>query len=138
MAFHSHKQGIVIQPGCLCLTKRLKLRACFCSGEGLSQQGQAELIQPAIIGLRRIISPVQIQLLRRQQILCFQLIQIDKIGVARKSRRGLVGAVSVSRGGNGQQLPIGLLCADKKIYKLPGSLPKIADSVGRRQRGNMQ
>ena len=71
-----------------------------------------------------------------QQPLGFQSIQINEIGVARKGRAALVGAVPIARGAQGQDLPDLLACRRKEIHKFFCLFAKAADPVGAGQAGH--
>ena len=65
-----------------------------------------------------------------------KLVEIDKIRVARKRREGLIGAVAVARGAQGQDLPDLLACRRKEIHKFFCLFAKAADPVGAGQAGH--
>ena len=58
-----------------------------------------------------------------------QQTEIDKVGVAGKGRKALVGAVPVARRADGEYLPVGLLCGRKEIDEGKGFISQRADAV---------
>ena len=134
-----HKQGIVGQPETI-LPDKITVFGRGCGQQpftGKVQHGVALLIQNAIVdALRRTLPVDALVLLGSQQSLRGQLVQIDKIGIARIGGKRLVGAVTIAGRADGQNLPVRLPGFVQKIYKLPRLLPHGADTVGGRQCGN--
>ena len=71
-----------------------------------------------------------------QHSLLDQFFQINKVGIARKGREGLVGRITIGGGMDRQDLPIGLACLLQPINKCIRFLGKTADAVFTRQAGD--
>ena len=118
--------GTAVQPGAL---------AAPC-GVGLAQHRKAADIQSAVVHFQRIFTPAfRFEVCGGQQTFFFQRFQVHKIGVARKGRAALVGAVAVAGGAERQQLPDRLSCRRQEIHKLKCRLAKAADPVRAGQTG---
>ena len=118
--------GTAVQPGAL---------AAPC-GVGLAQHRKAADVQGAVVHLQRVFPPAfRLEVCGGQQALFFQRFQVHKIGVARKGRAALVGAVAVAGGAERQQLPDRLPCRRQEIHKLKCRLAKAADPVRAGQTG---
>ena len=103
----------------------------------LLQQRKTLQINSFIIYLLRIISEGnRIRLFSGKISSLKELLQIDKIRISRKRRKGLVRRISVSRLSKRQNLPVGLPCCRKEINKLICLSGKTTDSVFRRKRCN--
>ena len=106
-------------------------------GIGGTQDLVAAGVQGAVIHVQRVLAPrLGLELGGCQQPLGFQSIQINEIGVARKGRAALVGAVPIARGAQGQDLPDLLACRRKEIHKFFCLFAKAADPVGAGQAGH--
>ena len=104
---------------------------------GLAQHGKALFIQGAVIDLGGIAAPVDVRVvLFGQQAVGGQQIQIDKIGVARKGRAALVGAVGVARGADRQNLPDRLPRPSEKVHKITSRFAHAANAIPAGQAGN--
>ena len=104
---------------------------------GRPQQAVAAVVQRAVVdaaGVGPEIGPLQLAL--GQQALFPQGLQVDEIGVARKGRTALVGAVPIAGGAQGQDLPDGLARRRKEIHEPDGLRPKAADPIGAGQAGD--
>ena len=110
-ALQRHKQSVILQPEGVVLTKNSKLRRRRGQqpGTGLAQHRVAPLVQKAVVHRQRLRAPIQRHiLLRPQQAVRGQIVQIDQIGVSRKGGKALVGGIAKAGGTDGQQLPVGL------------------------------
>ncbi len=118
--------GTAVQPGAL---------AAPC-GVSLAQHCKAADVQGAVVHFQRVFAPAfRLEVCGGQQALFFQRFQVHKIGVARKGRAALVGAVAVAGGAERQQLPDRLSCCRQEIHKLKCRLAKAADPVRAGQAG---
>ena len=135
-----HEQGVVRQPEGVFGTEisigrggRLQQTAA-----GFAQHLPPFAVEGAVVHPVRGAFPVDVRVfLPLQQAVGRQQVQVDEIGVARKGGEGLVGAVPVAGGTDGQDLPVSLSRRRKKIHKLPCCPAHGADAVGRRQAGQV-
>ena len=113
--FHSHKQGVVLQP------EALRRAEGFVSRGGGSQQPVSGLFQQyrALVVQRTVVNGAHRlrggDLLGGQIAICRQQTEINKVGVSGKGGKALVGAVAIAGRADGQDLPISLLCLGQKI-----------------------
>ena len=104
---------------------------------GFAQHSEAPFVEGAVVHFQRVFAPAFcLEVCGGQQTLFFQRFQVHKIGVARKGRAALVGAVPIARGAQGQDLPDLLACRRKEIHKFFCLFAKAADPVGAGQAGH--
>ena len=130
---HRHVEGVVLQPGGVFPPE---------GGHFLPQRlppplkGQPQHLEAVFIDLRvvhpgGVVAPVPVfDLGGTQELLLYQQVQVDEIGVAGEAGEGGIGAVPVAGGAQGQQLPIALAGSLEKVHKTIGALPHGADAVG--------
>ena len=128
-----HEEGVVLQPGALLLAERLVRR-----GRGGEQPAGRLLEDGGPLGVQQVVPDGAGglgggQLLPGQQALLRQQVKVDEIGVARKGGKTLVGAVPITGGTDGQDLPVGLPGLGQKIHKTVGLAAQGADAVRPRQ-----
>ena len=146
--FDCHVQAVIWQPGIAQKGKtvpviavggivprhRALLQKC---GVCLAQHLVALLVQQGIVTVIGVGAPIFFGVIfRLQQAIRSQLIQVNKIRVARKSRAALVRAVAIRSRANGQDLPHALSGQRQKIHKISGSLAHGANAIPARQAGN--
>ena len=84
----------------------------------------------------RVAAPVNLgKIPVGQQAILDQLIQINKVGVARKGGAALVGTVGITGGADRQDLPDRLPGGSQEIHKLTGGCAHAADAITARQAG---
>ena len=118
--FDSNIEGIVIQPSGILRAEGFKFHPVllFSAFISLSQERRPFLIQDTVICFCRIAAPVNgFNLLLFQQAVFDQQFQIDQVGIPCKRGTGGVGAVAVTGGPQGKQLPVLLRCGRQKINK---------------------
>ena len=144
-----HVQGVVVQPLLVGKGKGIIIiREVICTamqpcallapcGVGGAQNLKAAHIQGAVVHLFGVRAPFfGLELGGGEQPFFLQGVKVDEIGVARKGRAALIGAVAVSGGAQGQDLPDLLARLCQKIHELEGFLAKTADTVGAGQAGH--
>ena len=146
--FDCHVQAVIRQPGIAQKGKtvpviavggivprhRALLQKC---GVCLAQHLVALLVQQGIVTVIGVGAPIFFGVIFwLQQAIRSQLIQVNKIRVARKSRAALVRAVAIRSRANGQDLPHALSGQHQKIHKISGSLAHGANAIPARQAGN--
>ena len=110
------------------------LAPCGVSG---AQHLIAAGVESAVVHRKRVIPPLfRLELGGGQQAVGLESVEVDEVGVARKGRAALVGAVPIARGAQGQDLPDGLACLGQKIHKLQRRFAKAADPIGAGQAGH--
>ena len=134
------KQRISFEPGALRAAEGgygLGI-ACATAQKGLVQHVTPVLEDTAIVHARRICAPVHaLQLLRQQQPVLDQQVQVDQIRVAREGGRALIRRVAKAGGAEREHLPVGLACFGEKIgegVSIPAQRP---DTIGRGQGGDV-
>ena len=116
-----------MQPGAL-------LAPCGVSG---AQNLKTAHIQSAVVHLFGVCAPFfGLELGGGEQAFFLQSVEVDKIGVARKGRAALIGAVTVAGGTERQDLPDLLARLCQKIHKLECFLAKAANTVRAGQAGH--
>ena len=138
LCLQGHIKGVIPQPVAVFPKEAniglLHLKTGECQPEDLIPV----VINRFVIYLGRVVTPVKgIDFFLGDIFTLHEPVQIDKIGIAGKSRAGLVGRVTVAGGRKGQDLPVFLACSFQKIHKPVGFLAQSADSVGAGQRGNV-
>ena len=131
-----HKETVVAQPVGGLLHKRRVLGRLLkvASRKGLPQHREAASELRSVIYVARLRAEVPFaDLLRCQQPLRNQQIQIDEIRIAGKCGIRLVRAVPVAGGPHREHLPIAVLHLRKEVHKLLSGLAESADSVRARQ-----
>ena len=106
--FHSHIQGIVIQPVVVLHTegKKIPVRQDFAPFKGLPKKRKTALIYFSVINIGGMISPVTgVALFLCQPSFPDQDVQIDEIGIACKGGKGLIGGIPVAGRSQRQYLP---------------------------------
>ena len=116
-----HEEGVILQPVTVLFAESGVAISGNETGKGFAQQSKAGVPQPAVVHTLGVV-PIFQQLFFRKKSGFLQLGQVDEIGIARLRAGGLVGAVAVGGGVDGQDLPAGLLRFYKKIHKIPGAL----------------
>ena len=135
----SHEQRVIVQPE---RVGGAEIAECVLPGikaaHGQLQHGKARAEQGAVVdAFGRVRAEIKAcDLVVRQQAALLQRVEVDEIGVGRKGRKALVRAVAVTRGPDGQDLPVPLPGRRQKIHKTVGFRPQAADAVGRGQRGD--
>ena len=136
MALAGHVQGIVRQPAAVLRLKggHLRLIPLPASVLGLLQHGEAALINPSVVHVPGIGSPVlALHLIPGQQPVLDQQLQVDEIGIPGVGGKALIGGVAIAGGAQRQHLPAVLPGGVEKIGKVIGGLAQSPDAVGRRQ-----
>ena len=138
-----HEQRIRIQPVAVDLYELvvaffshlivLFAETLFC----LRQQVQFHVDHLSVVHLRHTEGTAHWQFIGFQQPLFRQQVQIYEIGIARFGAEALVGTVAVTRGPQGQYLPVPLLRLYQKIHKTECCFSQRTDAVFARQRGGM-
>ena len=106
-----------------------------CGGSSLSSPAASAPAPPsAAAAPAPDTAPPQLVLGRRA--LSPRALQVDELGVARKGRTALVGAVPIAGGAQGQDLPDGLARRRKEIHEPDGLRPKAADPIRAGQAGD--
>ena len=106
-------------------------------GIGRTQQRIADVVDGAVVDAAGVRAEVGLlQLLGGQQALLAQSLQVDEIGVARKGRAALVGAVPIAGGAEGQDLPDVLARRRQEVHKFDSLRPEAADPVRAGQAGH--
>ena len=95
---------------------------------GQPEDTVSRLEQPAVVDTLGMILLIG-QFLAGQQAFLGKKIQIDKVGIACRRRRGLVGAVPVRGGIEGQNLPARLTCRVQKINEIMSGFTKASNAV---------
>ena len=144
-----HIEGVVIQPALVFEGKGVVIVGVIGGaavlpgtlglpgGVGGPQQRVAGGVEGAVIHHRFLLAELRFgELCGGEQALGFQPVQVDEIGVARKGRTALVGAVTVAGGAQGQDLPDGLAGLGQKVHEFVGGLPEAADPIGSGKAGN--
>ena len=109
-------------------------RASQRPGQSAPEHGEAALINPSVVHIPGIGSPVlALHLIPGQQPVLDQQLQVDEIRIARIGGKALVGGVAVAGGAQRQHLPAVLPGGVEKIGKVIGGLAQSPDAVGRRQ-----
>ena len=137
--FQCHEQRIIIQPPAVFRYEALIVRilADIAALIGHGQKDVAVLILVLIVNIIFIIPKVHaVAFFPCQHSLLDQFFQINKVGIARKGREGLVGRITIGGGMDRQDLPIGLACLLQPINKCIRFLGKTADAVFTRQAGD--
>ncbi len=138
-ALQRHKEGVVRQPARLLLAEPAVLLPVP-GQQPLHRQPQhrvAAPVQLAIVHPGGVVPPGDILvLLRQQQPLIGQVIQVDEVGVAGVGGKGLVGGIPIAGGPHRQHLPAGLPPQGQQVGKLPGGSAQGADAVGGGKGGN--
>ena len=132
MGLYRHEEGIVLDPLPVFFSERgdLFLILGRAPGKGLPQHREAVIIDAAVVHSGRVAAPGDVFNLRGLQKSVFdQHVQVDIIGVSRKSGEGGIGAVPVAGGAQRQKLPVFLPSRFQKINKLIGALPHGSDPV---------
>ena len=124
----SHKQRIIIEPCGIFAAERRK-RAVRCeTGVRLPQKIVAGVEQPAVIHTDAVVLYLS-RLFFGEKPVPAQQIGIDKVRIARDGGGGLIGAVPVGGGIQGQNLPAFLTARVQEINKIKGAPTKGADTV---------
>ena len=147
--FQGHVQGVVVQPfligegkGIIIIREVIAaavqpsalLAPC---GVGGAQDFKAAHIQSAVVHLFGVCAPFfGLELGGGEQAFFLQSVEVDKIGVARKGRAALIGAVTVAGGAERQDLPDLLARLCQKIHELECFLAKAANAVRAGQAGH--
>ena len=137
-ALEGHEQGVVVQPVRLPGAEggQLLQPPGPQAAHRLAQHGEALPVQQAVVHPLRVLPPVQaLILLRLQQALGAQIVQINEVGAAGEGGEGLIGGVAVAGGPNGQHLPVRLARPGQKIHKGAGLRPQGAHPPGGGQGG---
>ena len=146
MALEGAVEGIVVQPFLVVCYVGLKSIPVVVIGLALPpvvrpesigtvligpvQEQVAALVDPVIVHVGRVCAEIKLfRLLPGQIAEPDQLFQIDKIGISRKSGKGLIGGIPVSGLAQRQDLPPALSGLCQKIYKTIGFRGKTADPV---------
>ena len=110
------------------------LAPCGVSG---AQHLIAAGVESAVVHRKRVITPLfRLELGGGQQAVGLESVEVDEVGVARKGRAALVGAVAVAGGAEGQQLPDVLARSGQKIHELERFGAKAANTIGAGQAGH--
>ena len=138
MLLDGHKEGVILQPEAVVPDKfPVILRFCK-TAVGNFQEPDPLMVQQAKVHPVLAGAPAHLgRLFGQQKPLLHQRVQIDQIVVARKGGEGLVGAVAVARGIQGQNLPVALTGSHQKVHEIIGRLTHAANAIGPRQRGNV-
>ena len=125
MLLERHEEAVIIQPAGLFLPERLIIRVfrrrLLKTFIGQGQHRKAVLVQRAVIHGFRIRAEIPaVALPSLQEPLFDQGLQVDKIGISREGREGLVGRIAVAGRSEGQHLPVGLSRLLQKIHKFIG------------------
>ena len=107
--------------------------------ESLAEDGEPGFIDLSVVHIPGLRAPVDgSELLRVQEPVLYQQVQINKVGVTGKGREALIGAVTVAGGAQRQKLPVLLTGGVEKIGKGVRLFAQGADAVRRGQGGDMQ
>ena len=88
-------------------------------------------VESAVVHRKWVIAPLfRLELGGGQQAVGLESVEVDEVGVARKGRAALVGAVAVAGGAEGQQLPDVLARSGQKIHELERFGAKAANTIG--------
>ena len=135
MSLERHKERVILDP-CVGAAKLLKLRGVLlaAAAEGDTQHVKAVLIYLAVVDSGGVIAPVDAGELRLfQELILYEQVEVDKVGVPRKGGEGGIGAVAVARGTQRQELPVSLPGVAEKVYEFVCAFAHGADTVIRRQ-----
>ncbi len=133
LGLNGHEEGIVLEPAALGLTESLIGRGRGSQqpvGRFMEHHGPLLVERTVIDGTHRLGRG---QLSLGEEAVRCQQTEIDKVRVAGKGRKALVGAVPVARRADGEYLPVGLLCSRKEIDEGKGFISQRADAVRTRQ-----
>ena len=144
-----HVEGVIIQPAVVgkgesvvvvgvvvgaAVEAGVLLAPC---GVGGAQHFIAAGVESAVVHRKRVIAPLfRLELGGGQQAVGLESVEVDEVGVARKGRAALVGAVAVAGGAEGQQLPDVLARSGQKIHELERFGAKAANTIGAGQAGH--
>ena len=133
-----HKQGKVRQPTTVFAAEIVKIvrtrKSVICQVQHL----QAALILGAKVYFGSIFPPEKaLYFFPAKQPIPDQLFEIDEVMVTCISRTRLIGRISITRGGQGQDLPIALTRLFQKIDKRKRLCAHGADSISTGQRGDV-
>ena len=138
LAFQSHEDGVIRQPGFVFLYKDFKSGIGNKAAAGNFQHLGALVVYPAEIHPVGLLAPGNGgNFLLLQQPLFHQGVQVDEIVVARAGGEGLVGGIPVAGGGQRQDLPVALTGGGQEIHKPVGAFSHGADAVGTGQGRDM-
>ena len=133
-----HVQGVGLHPRPV-LPKRFDLvgKALLPAYVCYVEQGQTVFGQTAVIDGAASSAPAERPgLLRLEQPVLHQKIEVDVIGVAREGGEGGVGAVAHAGGTEREKLPVFLPGGFQKVHKFKGAFAHRADPVGGGQRAH--
>ena len=134
-----HKEGIVLQPPAI-VGGELLIFGILTDPAALIGHGQQDLsavIEGGVVDVILLVAEEHaVALVIAQNTLGDQGLQIDEVGVAGKGGEGLVGAVAVAGGMDGQDLPVGLSGIPEEVHEFVGLQVEAADAVLTRQAGN--
>jgi len=142
-AFQRHIQRVIAEPALVALSKSFQPGS---QPPGAMTEGKRKNLRPAQV-LRVIIHGIRItrkktftkvQCPAGQQSFPMQILQIDKIRIARKGAERLIRRVAETRRRNRQNLPVGLPALPKPIDKFSRALPERSDAEPSGQRRNRQ
>ena len=148
LLFGGHVQAVVLQPAVVQKQKAVvfvRIGGLAAGHRALAlphrvggpQQGIAAVVQRGVVHPAGVGAKVgAADQVMGEQPFVHQPVQVDKIGVARKGRAALIGAVAIAGGAQRQHLPHGLPRLGQKIYKTVGFPAETADAIGPRQAGN--
>ena len=141
-ALQRHEKRIVIQPPAILADEALiaGILGDPAALIGLAQQWKAVGVHLVVVHMLGVMTKVHgFDFLPEQHAFLHQSVQVDVIGIARKSGKGLIGAVfglvvvgRIER----QDLPIGLPCLRQKIHKCIGGLSQVTNAVRPWQTGH--
>ena len=101
---------------------------------GLVEHSPALAVEQGVVHPAGILAPGEgLVVLRRQETVLLQEIQVDEVGVPGVGGEGLVGRVTEAGLSQGQDLPVGLACRLQEADEVPGGLSQGADAPGGRQ-----
>ena len=141
LALQRHKEGVVLHPPGILPPPGGHLLPIPGKppGKRLSQHRKPLPVEQAVVHLGGVGPPVQpLVVLRLQQALHLQQVQVDQIGVAGKGGEALVGAIPKAGGAQGQYLPVPLARLGEKVHKAERLPAQGTDPMGGGQGGDVQ
>ena len=137
-----HKQRVILNPiGCAlaeCLHGFHDARHLLCTGISQSQKRIAcgdQRDKVHLVGVPVLVGCLD--LLFGQHAVCHQLVEVDHQRIACRCRVTLIGRITKSGMPKRQNLPITLACIAEKVNEIERRLPKRADTMRGRQRGDV-
>ena len=136
LGFQGGEEGVILQPEGVFPAEGgiVRRRGGEQPLRGLAQDSPALAVEEGVVHPAGILAPGEgLVVLRRQEAIRPQEVQVDEVGVPGIGGEGLVGRVAEAGLAQGQDLPVGLARRLQEADEVPGGLSQGADAPGGRQ-----